>query len=58
LDGKIVGETKTNNYGDFKFDGLPASGGNYTVNVAYNGRPEKTCDVAATGSVNVGVIYL
>ena len=56
--GKKVGETVTNNYGDFKFDQLPAEGGEYTVKVAFDGRPGKSKDVSAKGSVNVGVIYL
>jgi Fe-S-cluster-containing dehydrogenase component len=56
--GKEIAETTTNNYGDFKFDGLPAEGGSYTVTVAYDGRAEKSLSVESGGSVNLGVIYL
>ena len=56
--GKLVAETVTNNYGDFKFDALPANGGEYTVTVSYEDRTAQSIDVKAEGSVNIGVIYI
>ena len=53
-----VAETTTNNYGDFKFDGLPAQGGDYTVTVSCDGREAKAVQIKTEGSVNIGVIYL
>lgn len=55
---KKVAETATNNYGDFRFDGLPAEGGEYTVNVSYEGREPQKVSVKLEDSKNIGVIYL
>lgn len=55
---KQVAETATNNYGDFRFDGLPAEGGDYTVNVGYEDRKPQSVDVKLADSLNLGVIYL
>lgn len=55
---KQVAETTTNNYGDFKFDELPAEGGDYTVNLALEGREKQRVDVKLEESCNLGVIYL
>lgn len=57
-EGKAIAETTTNNYGDFKFDGLPAEGGSYTITVSQKGRTDKSLDFQTTGSINLGVIYL
>ncbi len=56
-DGRCVAETKTDNYGDFKFDRLAEGSGRYVVEVSSNGRA-KTVDVELGVSTNVGEIRL
>lgn len=56
--GKQVAETRTNNYGDFKFDGLPAQAEDYTVTVSHDSRGEKNIEVKLEDSSNLGVVYL
>jgi len=56
-DGRCVGETKTDNYGDFKFDRLAEGSGRYGLEISSGGR-SKTVDVELGVSRNVGEIRL
>jgi Fe-S-cluster-containing dehydrogenase component len=56
-DGRCVGELKTDNYGDFKFDRLTEGSGRYVVEVTSNGR-SKQVDVELGVSTNIGEIGL
>jgi Fe-S-cluster-containing dehydrogenase component len=56
-DGRCVAETKTDNYGDFKFDRLAEGSGRYVVEVASGGR-SKMVDVELGASTNIGEIRL
>jgi Fe-S-cluster-containing dehydrogenase component len=56
-DGRCVGEMKTDNYGDFKFDRLAEGSGRYAVEVASGGR-SRTIDVELGASTNIGEIRL
>jgi Fe-S-cluster-containing dehydrogenase component len=56
-DGNCVGETQTDNFGDFKFDRLAEGSGRYVVEVSSNGR-KRTIDVELGVSTNVGEIRL
>ena len=53
-----IGETVTDNYGDFKFDRLDENSGTYTIEIEAAGHAKRTVDVALTASVNVGEILL
>ncbi|WP_371381116.1 4Fe-4S dicluster domain-containing protein [Sporomusa aerivorans] len=53
-----LAEAVTDNFGDFKFDGLTANSGNYTVQVQLPGFPEAEVAVELTLSKNVGTILL
>ena len=54
-DGRAVGETTSDNYGDFKFDKLDEGSGKYVVEITANGRT-RTVDVELGVSVNLGEI--
>ena len=56
--GQAVGTASTNNYGDFKFDDLPANGGEYSLEVEYPGYQKQEMHVDLKDSVNVGTIFL
>ena len=56
-DGRSVAETKTDNYGDFKFDRLAEGSGRYGLEISSGGR-SKTVDVELGVSRNVGEIRL
>jgi Fe-S-cluster-containing dehydrogenase component len=56
-DGNCVGETQTDNFGDFKFDRLAEGSGRYVVEVSSNGR-KRTIDVELGVSTNVGEVRL
>src|SRR4051794_11948685 len=56
--GKLVAETTSDNYGDFKFDRLPENSGRYSVEIAAAGRPAKTLEVELGVSTNLGEIRL
>jgi Fe-S-cluster-containing dehydrogenase component len=62
LTGSATGESRvvaTNNYGDFKFDGLEAGSGRYTIRVEYEGYQAKGMEVVlGEESINAGVILL
>ncbi len=57
-DGKTVAETETDNYGDFKFDRLDENSGAYTIEIAAEGRENKTVEAELTESVYLGEIRL
>src|SRR5215472_826971 len=56
-DGRVVGETTTDNYGDFKFDRLDENSGTYVVEIASNGRT-RTLEARLGASINLGEIRL
>jgi Fe-S-cluster-containing dehydrogenase component len=56
-DGKKTLERKTDNFGDFEFDGLEASK-KYTIRVEYKGYKTAVQEVATYSDVNIGVIEL
>lgn len=55
--GVPVAETRTDNYGDFKFDRLAENSGAYVVEISY-GDVTKRIDVSVTKSVSLGEIRL
>jgi len=55
---KNISECLTDNYGDFKFDGLTENSGNYIVQIEYNDFPVKRIDVSLKTSVYLGVIEM
>jgi len=57
-DGRVVGETTTDNYGDFKFDRLDENSGRYLIEITAPGRPKKTVEADLGASVNLGDIRL
>jgi Fe-S-cluster-containing dehydrogenase component len=56
--GACVGETTSDNYGDFKFDRLDENSGRYTVEVSAQGRPGKTVEADLGVSINLGEIRI
>jgi len=52
----LIGETVTNNYGDFKFDRLEDGSGTYVIEVSATGRAKKTVEAKLGTSINVGEI--
>lgn len=52
-DGKEVARTTTDNYGDYKFDGLPENSGAYVVEISAGGA-RKRIDANLTKSVSLG----
>jgi len=55
-DDKVIRETVTDNYGDFKFDGLNENSGNYLLKIRFKSQEEKAVEVDLKTSKNVGVI--
>jgi Fe-S-cluster-containing dehydrogenase component len=55
--GRVVGETTTDNYGDFKFDRLDENSGEYVVEISANGST-RTVDAQLGASLNLGEIRL
>jgi len=56
--GKVIGVAETNNYGDFKIDGLGENSGVYGLEIEYTGYKKRSLDVDLKDSVNLGVIFL
>ena len=56
--GATVAETRTDNYGDFKFDKLDENSGAYTVEIEAKGRAKKSVQAQLGVSVNLGEIIL
>ena len=57
-DGAPIATAKTDAFGDFKFDGLTGSSGDYTVRVTRQGHPEATVKANAGASTFLGQIRL
>ena len=56
--GAMIGETTSDNYGDFKFDRLPENSGAYHVEIEARGFPRKSVEAQLGASVNLGEIRL
>jgi Fe-S-cluster-containing dehydrogenase component len=56
--GTRRGETRTDPFGDFKFDGLDGDSGTYTVQVETGGRVAGPVAVEVRESVSIGIIYI
>ena len=57
-DGTQVAESKSDNYGDFKFDRLEPESGRYVVEISAEGRATKTVAAELGQSLNLGEIRL
>jgi Fe-S-cluster-containing dehydrogenase component len=57
-DGRMVAETTSDNYGDFKFDKLDENSGRYLVEISAAGRGKKSVEANLGASVNLGEIRL
>jgi Fe-S-cluster-containing dehydrogenase component len=57
-DSGKIGERTTDNYGDFKFDGLEEKSGKYLVTIKADNFTEKSIEVDLSESVFLGDIYL
>ncbi len=57
-DGRIIAETTSDNYGDFKFDGLDENSGTYLVEISTEHGTEKVVEAKLGASVNLGEIRL
>jgi|WetSurMetagenome_2_1015567.scaffolds.fasta_scaffold42573_2 Fe-S-cluster-containing dehydrogenase component len=55
-DSKVIREAVTDNYGDFKFDGLDEHSGNYSLKIRFGSFLEKSVDLDLKSSMNMGVI--
>jgi Fe-S-cluster-containing dehydrogenase component len=56
--GRTVGETTSDNYGDFRFDKLDENSGRYLVEISAAGRGKKSVEVNLGVSINLGEIRL
>jgi hypothetical protein len=56
--GQVAGVADTNNYGDFKIDGLEENSGVYTLKIEYTGYKEQGLEVDLEDSINLGVIFM
>ena len=57
-DGRCIAETKTDNYGDFKFDRLDPDSGAYQIEIAAAGGKTKSVEARLGESINLGEIRL
>jgi len=57
-DKKKIDEAVTDNYGDFKFDGLEENSGKYYLEIAGDGYQSQTLEMELAESLNVGVVNL
>jgi Fe-S-cluster-containing dehydrogenase component len=55
---RTIAETTSDNYGDFKFDGLDQDSGPYTIEISVTGRARKTVEARLGASINLGEIRL
>ena len=55
---RVVAETASDNYGDFKFDKLDENSGAYTVEIEAPGRAKKSVEARLGDSINLGEIRL
>jgi Fe-S-cluster-containing dehydrogenase component len=56
--GSTIGETVTDNYGDFKFDHLKENSGVHVLEISKSGYETKRLDIEVKESVNAGTIHL
>ena len=56
--GNQIDEIVTDNYGDFKFDNLPANNEKYNIKVIYKDHPLQTVTIELKTSVNLGIVYI
>ena len=56
--GRMLAETLSDNYGDFKFDKLDENSGRYTVEISAPGRPKRTVEANLGASINLAEIKL
>jgi hypothetical protein len=57
-DNKVVAETVSDNFGDFKFDRLDENSGRYVVEVAAEDGSKKVIETDLGASINLGEIRL
>jgi Fe-S-cluster-containing dehydrogenase component len=57
-DSKTIRETVTDNYGDFKFDGLAENSGEYSLKIKFRNFEEKSVNIDLKLSLNLGVIHI
>ncbi len=57
-DGRIIADTTSDNYGDFKFDKLDEDSGSYVIEISIDGRSKRTVEVTLGPSINLGEIRL
>lgn len=57
-EGKKLGETITDEFGDFKFDRLDENSGKYLVEIEYKGFEKRVLDVELAASTNLQTIEL
>jgi Fe-S-cluster-containing dehydrogenase component len=57
-DNRVVAETTSDNYGDFRFDRLDENSGRYVVEVLADGGTKKVIETKLGASVNIGEIRL
>ena len=57
-DDRIVAETTSDNYGDFKFDRLAENSGRYSVEISAAGHAQTVIDAHLGASINLGDIRL
>ena len=55
---RLVAETASDNYGDFKFDRLNENSGDYIIEVSVVGSPRKLVTAKLGASINLGEIRL
>jgi len=58
LDNRVVAETTSDNYGDFKFDQLDENSGSYVVEICTRNKSNKSIAVTLGDSINLGEIRL
>ena len=56
--GKVLDTVKTNNYGDFKFDGIEKNSGLYTIDIECPEYSKLTVTEEVSESRNIGVVFL
>ena len=57
-EGRLVAETTSDNYGDFKFDRLEEGSGTYLVEISAAGRESKSVEANLGASINLGEIRI
>jgi len=55
---KISEKAVTNNYGDFKIDGLKDMNGIYNLSIEYSGYQKQVMEIGLETSINLGTIFL